>query len=535
MRRIFNTVKYVLLSLALVGATLLGVRAFDASKFPDLQPWHKYVPQELPRAELAQATWVDYQKAEDRIFAAVREKVTLQLPAAVAVPSNRYYENGPLYPGRFAQDWNRSYVLEPAGKPVGAVVFLHGLTDSPYSLRHIARRYTQRGFVSIAIRLPAHGTVPGALTRVQWEDWSAATRLAVREARRRTDPSAPLHLVGFSNGGALAMKYALDALEDKELARPDRIVLVSPMIGITRFARFARLAGLPAVLPSFAKAAWLSVVPEFNPFKYNSFPVNGARQSYRLTRALQQQIEDLSQAGRLTELPPVITFQSVLDFTVSTPAILSALYAHLPDNGSEIVLFDVNRTIKFGPLLRASSDNALARLMPKSPQTVPLHRHRQCLAGQHRDRRKDDRTEPVRRTDSAAGAALPGRDFFPVPCGGAVSAERPAVRPATRSQRRRTVRRQPGHAVGTRRARSAHRRRRLSLSHRVQSILSIHARTHRTGNHGIQGARLQADGAALRPQAARCRSGGDVSGRSRNVAGRPLSREPHGWTRGTAT
>jgi hypothetical protein len=114
-RRIVNTVKYVLLSLALVGATLLGVRAFDASKFPDLQPWHKYVPQELPRAELAQATWVDYLKAEDRIFAAVREKVTLQLPTAVAVPSNRYYENGPLYPGRFAQDWNRSYVLEHAG------------------------------------------------------------------------------------------------------------------------------------------------------------------------------------------------------------------------------------------------------------------------------------------------------------------------------------------------------------------------------------------------------------------------------------
>ena len=45
-----------------------------------------------------------------------------------------------------------------------------------------------------------------------WEDWLAATRLAVREARRRVGPSRPLHLVGFSNGGALALKYALDAL-----------------------------------------------------------------------------------------------------------------------------------------------------------------------------------------------------------------------------------------------------------------------------------------------------------------------------------
>jgi alpha-beta hydrolase superfamily lysophospholipase len=136
----------------------------------------------------------------------------------------------------FSQDFNRSYVLEPGRVPVGAVVLLHGLTDSPCSQRHIARVYRDRGFVAIVIRLPAHGTVPAALTDVEWEDWSAATRLAVREARRRTAPSSPLHLVGFSNGGALAFKYALDAIADPRLARPSRVVLISPMIGIMRFA-----------------------------------------------------------------------------------------------------------------------------------------------------------------------------------------------------------------------------------------------------------------------------------------------------------
>jgi hypothetical protein len=68
-------------------------------------------------------------------------------------------------------------------------------------------------------------------------------------------------------------------------------------------------------------------------------------------------------------MPPVLTFQSVIDFTVSTPAILAALYAFLPDNGSEIVLFDVNRTVKFGPLLRPSSHVALERMTPITPQT----------------------------------------------------------------------------------------------------------------------------------------------------------------------
>jgi hypothetical protein len=58
-----------------------------------------------------------------------------------------------------------------------------------------------------------------------------------------------------------------------------------------------------------------------------------------------------------------------MDFTVSTSAIVSALYAHLPSNGSELVLFDVNRTVKFGPLLRRSADTALERLLPAGAQS----------------------------------------------------------------------------------------------------------------------------------------------------------------------
>jgi alpha-beta hydrolase superfamily lysophospholipase len=357
-----------LIAVVLVGVALLALRSYRALSGPPLQPWHTFVPAELHAAELDAADWSRYLKQEASIFDSVRAEVSQKLEPDARVPINRYFEQSPVYPAHFAQDWNRSYVLEPDGTPIGAVVLLHGLTDSPYSLRHVAKLYRDRGYLAIGLRLPGHGTVPAGLTNVRWEDWMAATRLAVREARRRVPPPAPLHLVGFSNGGALAMKYALDAIEDPKLPRADRIILFTPMVGITRFARFAGLAGLPAILPPFANAAWLSVLPEFNPFKYNSFPVNGARQSFRLTDALQAQIQRLARAGKLGELPPVLTFQSVIDFTVSTPAILTALYANLPDNGSEIVLFDVNRTVKFGPLLRPSAYVALDQLTPTTPQ-----------------------------------------------------------------------------------------------------------------------------------------------------------------------
>ena len=188
---------------------------------------------------------------EEQIFASVRREVTQKLEPEARVLINRYFEGSPVFPERFANNWNRSYVMEPDGPPRGAVVLLHGLTDSPYSLRHVARRYRDRGFLAIGIRMPGHGTVPAGLSDVRWEDWMAATRLAVREARRRVPAPAPLHIVGFSNGGALAMKYALDVQEDPQLPRADRLVLLTPMIGITRFARFAGLASLPALLPAF--------------------------------------------------------------------------------------------------------------------------------------------------------------------------------------------------------------------------------------------------------------------------------------------
>ena len=367
--RVVRWTKRLLILVLLAILAFVGMRAFNALRGPALQPWHTFVPNELKADELDGADWARYLAREDELMASVRAEVSQKLPPDARAPINRYFEQSPVYPARFKQDWNRSYVMEPAGKPVGVAVFLHGLTDSPYSLRNMARRYSERGFVAIGIRIPGHGTVPAGLTDVRWEDWMAATKLAVREARRRVPAPAPLHLVGFSNGGALAMKYSLDALEDPKLPRADRVILFTPMIGITRFARFAGLAGLPALLPPFANAAWLSVLPEFNPFKYNSFPVNGARQSYRLTDALQAQIQRMARAGALGALPPVLTFQSVIDFTVSTPAILTALYAQLPDNGSEIVLFDVNRTVKFGPLLRPSAYTALEALTPTTPQT----------------------------------------------------------------------------------------------------------------------------------------------------------------------
>jgi alpha-beta hydrolase superfamily lysophospholipase len=243
-----------------------------------------------------------------------------------------------------------------------------------------------------------------------------------------------LHLARFSNGGALALMYALEALDNTELTQPDRMVLISPMVGITSFARFAGLAGLPAIFPAFAKAAWLSVLPEFNPFKYNSFPVNAARQSFLLTDALQRKIVRYARDGRLVDLPPIITFQSVMDSTVSTRAIVSALYLHLPANGSELVLFDLNRSAKFGPLLRSASDTLLTRILPEPPRqfrtTIITNANPDSNEVVERVMEAGATTEHTR-----VGVVLSDWRILALTCRPAVSNERFSLRIATRSRR----------------------------------------------------------------------------------------------------
>jgi alpha-beta hydrolase superfamily lysophospholipase len=366
--RPLRIVRRLVFAVVVSAVTLLAVRAWEARRGPSLSLWHTSAPPELEADELDRSDWTAYLRAEDAAFAWVASEITAKLPSEDRNPIQRYFDGSPLHPARFAHDWNRSFVAEPAGAPVGAVVLLHGLTDSPYSVRHVAELYRENGWLAVAIRLPAHGTVPGALAKVAWEDWAAAARLAVREATRRVGDALPLHVVGYSNGGALAVGYTLDALADDRLWTPDRVVLLSPMIGITAFARFAGFTALPALLPAFAEAAWLDVTPEFNPFKYNSFPVNAAVQTKQLSDSLQERIGGGASSARWSALPPILTFQSVVDFTVSTPALVDALYERLPENGSELVLYDLNRSAPFGPLLRPSAAAALDGLLPPAPR-----------------------------------------------------------------------------------------------------------------------------------------------------------------------
>ncbi|HEU4665606.1 MAG TPA: alpha/beta fold hydrolase, partial [Dokdonella sp.] len=369
LRRLLRTAAWLLLFAALGALGLLLVRAFEARGKPDLMPWHRIVlAQELSADTLdARSTWADVLARERQVF----DDLHAQLAAAAVAGEFRYEKDSRLGARAGERDGNRSFESTPA-EPRGGVLLLHGLTDSPYSVRTLAATYERAGFAVIAPRLPGHGTVPAGLLDVRWQDWRAVVRVAMRELRARVGADKPIHLVGYSNGGALALDYALDALGDAQLTAPQRIVLVSPMIGLRPFASLSRWLPLFGGLDYFEKSRWIDILPEFNPFKYNSFPANGALQSYLLAATVRARIAGLAASGRLARLPPLLAFQSVLDSTVSSVDVVHALFDRLPANGSELVLFDINRANLLAPMFRSAAAGQIDVLHDTAPRAYRL-------------------------------------------------------------------------------------------------------------------------------------------------------------------
>jgi alpha-beta hydrolase superfamily lysophospholipase len=359
----------VLLLVAFALVTLIVGGALDARwRLPDLKAWHRVDLDDLNASDLDDDfTFAQYAAREEQIFAEIRAfESTLDPRERTRV--NRYNPGSLSHPLSAGRDWNRSFETRPSTAVRGGALLVHGLTDSPYSMRAIAGVLSQQGIYSLSLRMPGHGTMPSGLARSSWKDWLAAVRMGVRHVKATIPGDAPLILVGYSNGGALVLKYTLDAMDREGDPRPATLVLLSPMIGVTPAARLAWWISRLGVVPYFEKANWLDVIPEYNPFKYNSFPANAAFQTASLTSALQADLDRLTSNGRLEQIPPILTFQSIVDATVSTPAVVHLLYDRLPANGSELVLFDVNHLSGIDVFVQPADQSLFESLFGRQPR-----------------------------------------------------------------------------------------------------------------------------------------------------------------------
>lgn len=354
-----------------VGALLcaLLVTVLWLNDKPELKPWHRVQLKEEFRAAQPLQSFAEYLALEDRLYAELDRKVYVRVPIGERRAWMRYATDSQADPRRIPPtisgadpgapaDFNRSRWLEPDAAPKAGALLLHGLTDSPYSLRALGLALRERGVRVLLLRLPGHGTAPGALRHARLEDWRAAVRLAARELRQQLPAEAPLFLLGYSNGAALALDYTLDAQQDPSLPQPARLVLISPALRVSPVADYAGVLLALATVPGLGGLAWDSVLPEYDPYKYNSFPIHAARETARLTESVRTRLLAGTQSA-----PPTLVFQSVVDDTVRASAVVEDFLPHWPGRGHRLMLYDIDRAAETLPLLEAERAEWALRLV----------------------------------------------------------------------------------------------------------------------------------------------------------------------------
>ncbi len=104
---------------------------------------------------------------------------------------------------------NSPFELRPttATKKISyGVLLIHGLLDSPFMVRDFGYALQSEGALVRSILLPGHGTRPGALLNVTFEQWLQAVRYGIASFVGQVDR---LVLVGYSTGASLALHESL--------------------------------------------------------------------------------------------------------------------------------------------------------------------------------------------------------------------------------------------------------------------------------------------------------------------------------------
>ena len=337
--------------LMVLGAILLITLASTLyiRSLPALDIWHTTILENEFTVESDVKDFHAYQALEEKLFLELDQKIIATLPKEQQSQVNRYTKNSLSNPKRWPQNWNKSFEM-PVDNPKMAVLLIHGMSDSPYSLHTQAKYLHEKGAYVIGLRLPGHGTIPSGLINAQWEDMAAVVKMAMQHLAKKA-PNKPIQIIGYSTGAPLALHYTFEALKDTSLPRPKNLVFYSPAIGVSAAAKFAVLQKWAAVILNSDKLAWNSVLPEYDPFKYGSFSINAADQVYQLCKVVQEEFDELEEEQK-QNFPPVLTFASIVDATVSIPDIITGLYERLPQKDNTLLLFDINNKFSQNMLIK---------------------------------------------------------------------------------------------------------------------------------------------------------------------------------------
>lgn len=185
----------------------------------------------------------------------------------------------------------RPFFLQPENPNGVGIILIHGFLSSPAEVKTLGEKLVTEGYTVIAPRLSGHGTSPWDLRNQSWEDWLEDINRAHKILKSHTPDFC---LVGFSTGGALALRFAAD--------QPDGLIGVSAVSVPIKFRDKAMM--LVALLHGSNKlVSWLSSYEGVKPFishtsehphiNYASAPVRGLYELRRLISELEERLADI--------------------------------------------------------------------------------------------------------------------------------------------------------------------------------------------------------------------------------------------------
>lgn len=340
---------------------------------PELSLWHTvHLDEEYTIEKHTEVnSFSAYLALEERLFQQLQTEVYEKVPHETVNRLNRFDQGSMADPSQYPINWNRSFILKPE-QPRAGVLLLHGLSDSPYSLRALAQKLYQQGYYVIGLRMPGHGTAPSGIVNASWQDMASAVQLAAEHLSETIGPDKKMVIVGYSMGAAQAVNYSLNAMKDNRLRNADSLVLISPAIGVSSVAALAVWQSRLSILPGMNKLAWTSIGPEYDPYKYNSFAVNAGDQMYRLTQTINNKLLEVSSTIGTHNFPKMLAVTSLVDATVSTQAVITQLFDQLDNSGNELVIFDINRNENFTLFLKKDPINNYYDLLKREKLTFDL-------------------------------------------------------------------------------------------------------------------------------------------------------------------
>jgi len=224
------------------------------------------------------------------------------------------------------------YLLLPKTITGVGVVMVHGFLASPAELRPFAEKLTAAGHPVVGVRLAGHGTSPWDLRNREWREWLDSVR---RGYRIMAAFSETIAIVGFSSGGALALRFASE--------EPPNLAGVAAISVPLRF-KDRRMVFVPLVHGINKLTQWFSSYEGVMPFRnndsehpdinYKSIPLRGLHE-------LRHMVDETERRLPAVTCPLLIT--QAADDPVVDPESSLIIHKNVGSKDNRLVMISSNR------------------------------------------------------------------------------------------------------------------------------------------------------------------------------------------------